>query len=76
MPSILIRGLDAKTVERLKVRAKRNGRSLQGEAKLALEQAAGVGFSEARELTRRWRTRLAGRKLPSSAKLLREDRSR
>lgn len=37
MPQLLIRDLDAGTVERLKLRAQRHGRSLQGEVKAILE---------------------------------------
>jgi len=43
MPDVLIRGLDAKVLKRLKARAKQNGRSLQSEARLLLERAAGFG---------------------------------
>ena len=74
MADILVRGLTAKTVERLKARAKQHGRSLQGEAKLVLERAAG-GEAVAAMLGR-WRTRFAGRKFAGSAKLIREDRNR
>jgi plasmid stability protein len=41
MPDILIRNLDEQVVKRLKQRAKQNHRSLQSEAKLLLERAAG-----------------------------------
>ena len=40
MGSILLRGLDQKTIERLKERARLNGRSLQQEVKALLERAA------------------------------------
>jgi plasmid stability protein len=40
MGSILVRGLGQKTIERLKERARLNGRSLQQEAKALLERAA------------------------------------
>ena len=76
MADILVRGLDAQTVQRLKARAKRNGRWLQGEAKQVLAQAAGFTFAEVRELSRTWRCKLAGRKFPSSVPLIREDRQR
>jgi plasmid stability protein len=39
-PSILVRGLDPKTVQRLKARARINGRSLQQEIQEILERAA------------------------------------
>lgn len=76
MPQILIRDLDADTVERLKARARRHGRSLQGEARQILEQAAGLSFKDAREVTRKWQKKLAGRRFEDSADLVREDRQR
>ena len=76
MAQILVRDLDDETVKRLKERARRHGRSLQGEAKLILAHAAGLGFDEARRLARRWPQKLAGRDLPDSAALVRQDRQR
>jgi len=40
MPDILIRGVDAQVVRRLKSQAKRNGRSFQDEARTILEESA------------------------------------
>jgi plasmid stability protein len=49
MGSILVRGLDEKTIARLKERARLNGRSLQQEVKAILERAADtLTMSEAR----------------------------
>ncbi len=76
MPQILIRDLDSETVERLKVRAQRHGRSLQGEAKLILEQAAGLSFEDARRTAKQWQKQLAGRGIGDSTELVREDRQR
>ncbi len=76
MAQILIRDLDDETVKRLKERARRHGRSLQGEAKLILAQAAGLSLREARELARQWQQKLAGRPFPDSTELIREDRQR
>jgi plasmid stability protein len=76
MADILVRGLDAETVRRLKVRAKRNGRSLQGEAKLLLEQGAGLTADEIAEMLAGWQERFAGREFTDSAELIREDRER
>ena len=77
MPSILVRGLDKKTIERLKARAKENGRSLQTEAKRVLEEAAGkMTWQEAREGFAQWQEKFRGRKFPSVVELLREDRDR
>ncbi|NLE57312.1 MAG: TraY domain-containing protein [Planctomycetes bacterium] len=76
MSDILIRGLDAQTLKRLKARARRNGRSLQNEAKLLLEQAAGVGADEIADMLEGWKKRLAGRRFRRSEDLIREDRDR
>jgi plasmid stability protein len=76
MPDMLIRGLDQETVRRLKARARRHGRSLQGEAKLVLEQAAGVGAEEVAAMLDGWKGRFAGRRFADSAALIREDRER
>jgi plasmid stability protein len=43
MGSILVRGLDQKIIERLKERARLNGRSLQQETKEILKRAAETG---------------------------------
>ena len=75
MPDILIRGLSQRLLLRLKARAKRNGRSLQSEAKMLLEQSAEPSASEALENARSWRKKL-GRKFTDSAELIREDRER
>ncbi|MCD4825004.1 MAG: hypothetical protein K8S55_10365 [Phycisphaerae bacterium] len=76
MAQILVRNLEPAVVERLKDRAHQHGRSLQKEVLWILTQTAGVGFDEARRLSRQWRKRLAGRDFPDSAELLREDRDR
>jgi hypothetical protein len=76
MSDILIRGIDRRALTRLKARAKRNGRSLQSEAKTILEQSAGYSLAEALGAARRVRARLKGRRLGDSAALVREDRAR
>jgi plasmid stability protein len=76
MPDILIRGVRAETLKRLKLRAKRNRRSLQGEARLLIEQGAGSGREEIAALLDRWQRRFGGRKLARSVALIREDRKR
>lgn len=76
MRNVLVRGLDDDTVERLKARASRNGRSLQAEAKLALERAAGAGPEEIDAMLDRWHERFAGRSFTPSVELIREDRER
>lgn len=76
MPDILVRGLNAETLKRLKAQAKQHGRSLQGEAKLLLERAAGANPEEIAEMLDGWKKKFAGRKLSSSVDLIREDRDR
>ena len=76
MTDMLIRGLDERTLERLKARAQRHGRSLQAEAKLLLEQAAGADREQVAAMLDRWKQRFAGRQFDDSADLIREDRER
>ncbi len=79
MAQILVRNLDPATVRRLKQRAEANGRSLQSEAKLILEQASDEGrlpHREALELADRFRKQFKGRTFDDSAGLIREDRDR
>ena len=76
MAQVLIRDLDDETVKRLKDRARRQGRSLEGEARQILTRAAGVGFSDARKIARQWHKKLAGRSLPDSTEMVRKDRQR
>jgi plasmid stability protein len=75
MGSILVRGLNQKTIERLKAHARLNGRSLQQEVKEILERAAdALTMREARQLFERWSRRLGERSFSDSAELIREDR--
>ena len=75
MGSILVRGLDPKTIERLKEHARLNGRSLQQEVKALLERAADIlTMREARRLSDQWSRRLGGRLFSDSAPLIRDDR--
>jgi antitoxin FitA len=75
VPQILVRGVDAATVERLKKRARARGRSLQQEVKAILEQAAqALTGEEASRLSAAWHRRLANRGTSDSALLIREDR--
>ena len=76
MPDILVRDVKHETLERLKARAKRHGRSLQSEAKMLLERAAGANDEEVTALLGAWRKRFSGRKFCDSADLIREDRGR
>ena len=76
MTQLLIRDMQAETVQRLKARARRHGRSLQGEVKVILEEAAGYSMQEARAVSEGWAVRLDGREFSDSADLVREDRER
>ena len=76
MPDLLIRGVRAETIRRLKFRAKRNGRSLQREVKLLIEQSLGRDREEIASMLDRWKPRLKGRKMAHSLSLLRADRAR
>ncbi len=74
---ILVRNLKEKTVNKLKARAKGNGRSLQAEAKIILEREADrpkLSMEEARKAADTFRARFKGRKFTDSVKLLREAR--
>ena len=74
MGSILVRGLDQRTIERLTERARLNGRSLQKEVKALLDHATEtLTMREARQVSERWSHQL-GRSMSDSAQLIREDR--
>ena len=78
MPQVLVRDLDGAVVERLKERARRNGRSLQKETKAILEAASALPYTmeEARLAAERIRARFGDRTFSDSAELIREDRER
>ena len=76
MAQILVRNLETDVVEKLKLRARRHGRSLQSEARQILTQSAGMRLNQARKTTRMWNKKLSGRKFPDTTALLRQDRSR
>ena len=76
MPDFLIRRIDSQVLKRLKTRARRHGRSLQREAQVVLEQAAGAGADEVAAMLDEWKRRFAGRRFSKSTDLIREDRNR
>ena len=79
MAQILVRNLAPETVEKLKENAKRNGRSLQAEAKMILERETPLpklDHEEALRLCDEIRSRFEGRKFTDSVELIREDRDR
>lgn len=76
MARVLIRNLDDRTVETLKRRAARNGRSLQAELQTIVERAAAADAIEGRALAARIRRKLSGRKHSDSTALIADDRQR
>lgn len=79
MAQILVRNLDKKVVERLKKRAREDGRSLQSEVKFILEKAAlepKVDMERVRKILEEFRKPFKGRKFSDSVELIREDRNR
>ncbi len=76
MPQILVRDLDEEVVKRLKARAKQEGRSLQAEVKLILEQAAKLDMDTSLKLLQQYRVRFKGRFFSDSTDLVRENRDR
>ena len=76
MAQLLVRNLEKETIERLKRRAKQHDRSLQGEVKIILQNAAKLSMAEASNVARDWQKRLEGKKFSDSASLIREDRDR
>lgn len=78
MPKLLVRNLEDETIERLKVRARINNRSLQAEVQLILEQATKIQPNHFWQDAEQMRSRLTAtdKIFSDSAELLREDRNR
>ena len=78
MGNLTIRNLDARVIERLKVQAKANQRSLEGEIRHLLTQHVDRPgrIVEFRERTRQLVSLTAGSHQSDSVDLLREDRDR
>ena len=76
MPQVLVRGIEAVVVERLKDRAKQNGRSLEAELRLILNQASNDSVAQMQAEVARVRAMFVGRQLSDSTEFLREDRDR
>lgn len=78
MPQVLIRDVEDRVIKALKARAKRHHRSLQGELKAIVTDAAQGNLVDADLLAKidALRNRLKGRKHTDSVELLREDRAR
>ncbi len=85
MAEIIVRDIDPAVVERLKERARKNGHSLEGEARIILEHSANLdrsadeeklSLSEFGKVCDDFRRKFKGRKFPDSVELIREDRDR
>jgi plasmid stability protein len=78
MPTLTIRNLDQEVVDRLKAKAKENGRSLEAEAREILQnEARQLTGREARELVDRIAAMTPkGVKQTDSTKIIREFRDR
>lgn len=76
MSEVLVRDLSPATIQKLKKRAQRHGRSLQAELKSILEGAAPLSMEEFWVVADSIRGSLKGRRHSDSVKLLREDRNR
>ena len=74
MAQVLVRDLEDDVVERLKRRARHNGRSLEAELRIILANAIKPTIEEAMEEMRRVREEFRGRHFSDSAELIREDR--
>jgi len=74
MANVLIRGLHAEVLSRLKAAAQRHGRSLQAEIHDALGRAAATSLAETHRISARWLRRLRGSAQSDSTRLIREDR--
>jgi hypothetical protein len=76
MAQVLIRDLDPKVVATLKKIARQNGRSLEAELRLILEEEARRRSIEFWKLADEFRARFADRQMSDSVDLIREDRER
>ena len=77
MGQLLVRALDDAVIQRLRVEAESNHRSLEAELRDILEQASRqADLSKAAELADQIRTKLEGRHHSDSAELIRVDRDR
>ena len=77
MAQLLVRDLAPQVVARLKEQARQNHRSLQGEVKAILEQAAATATrEEALAMVDKWQRKWGGRVFSDSTQLIREDRER
>lgn len=76
MTQALVRDLSPATLNRLRVSARRHGRSLQAELRRILEEAARASVADTRVVAARLRRALAGRRHTDSGALQTGDRRR
>jgi plasmid stability protein len=78
MADVLVRNIDEGTLNKLKLRAKKNNRSLQAELKSLLDMYAGPDIEETHSMVREIyeRHEASGKTFSDSAKDLSEDRAR
>ncbi|HEY3317615.1 MAG TPA: hypothetical protein VGK50_04260 [Coriobacteriia bacterium] len=74
MPDFLIRGLDKTTMDALRARAEKNGRSLQAEIKDALKRSVKMTREESIAASERLLAKFGGKKLSGSTEAIREFR--
>jgi len=74
MAQLTVHNLGSKTLQRLKARARRHGRSLEAEVRLVLEQTAGTEAADVARLLAGWDRRLGGRRFTDSESVAYEDR--
>jgi plasmid stability protein len=75
MAQLLVRDLDPAVVARLKDKARQNQRSLQGEVKAILEEAAALATpQEALAMIDKWQRKWGDRVFSDSTRMIREDR--
>jgi plasmid stability protein len=71
---VVIRDVDERDLERLRTRARDNGRSLESELRLMIKDQARQTAPDWREALEEVQRRFAGRRFSDSADLIREDR--
>jgi plasmid stability protein len=76
MPDVLVRNVDKEVLKKLRIRAERNGRSLQNELMDVFGSIADAESSSDASAAARIKKALRGRTFSDSAASLREDRSR
>lgn len=76
MADLILHDLDPEVVEGLRQRAETHGRSLEGEARIILEDSLKLAKKRAQGAARRIREGFGRRIFGDSAELIREDRDR